>query len=163
MCKVAELESGRARTRIQAVQLPKLRTIRLTCLLVGWQMLDQNMEFSNTQARAPFSVPGGLKRGGRRSGSMYLSLLRARVDSNLHDPQKRSTEAPTLCFQARPLLALAVAPEMKSLLSLGQPVGLSDGQRVLQTLEIIPMSPQAARILPGAQPKGRQRAGNPQP
>lgn len=94
---------------------------------------------------------------------MYLSLLRARVDSNLHDPQKRSTEAPTLCFQGRPLLALAEAPEMKSLLSLGQPLGLSDGQRVLQTLEIIPMSPQAAQILPGAQPKGRQRAGNPQP
>lgn len=72
---------------------------------------------------------------------MYLSLLGVRVDSKLHDPQERSAEAPTLCFQARPLSALAVAPEMKSPLGLGQPLGLSDGQGVLQTLEIILMSP----------------------
>lgn len=86
-------------------------------------MLDQNMGLSNTKAGAPFSAPGGLERGGRRSGSMYLSLLGVRVDSKLRDPQERSTEAPTLCFQARPLSALAVAPEMKSPLQPGPASG----------------------------------------
>lgn len=88
------------------------------------------MGLSNCKAWALFSVPGGLTRGWRRSGCMYLSFLRVRMDPKLYDLQTARVKCrgPHPGLPGWAALGPNYGPEVKLPLVLVQPPKLSERQ-----------------------------------
>lgn len=136
---------------------PKL-TLTCPCCPDGMANTGLEHSLSHPIAWAPFSVPAGLRIAGRRSASTYRSLPGVRMDPDLHHPQAPRAK----CWgshadlpgwaQLDPDYA---APEARFLSLQSPPVGREPFRDQRSPPKGGP--PSIAQMLPGAQPRRRQR------